>query len=280
MLSAIRRNGDARNNGGTLIYLHIPKAAGTTFSVMLMNRFDRGRILNIREPAQGIEELKRMPSIQREQLQLIQGHFAYGIHEHLAQPYEYITILREPVDRLISHYYFVLRDQTHPLHERVTSQNLGLKEYVLSGLSPELDNGQVRAISGRGRGVPQGACSRELLDQAKDNLQHRFSLVGLAERFDETMLLVSRKFRWRHLYYVRENVTTNRPRTEQFSPEIIEAIKAANSLDMELYAFARELFQSAVRQRGGLFFNFRLARYKARNSTYGEQRKRQKAVTH
>jgi hypothetical protein len=82
------------------------------------------------------------------------------------------------------------------------------------------------------------------------------------------------------LYYVRENVTTNRPRTEQFSPEIIEAIKAANSLDMELYAFARELFQSAVRQRGGLFFNFRLARYKARNSTYGEQRKRQKAVTH
>ena len=294
MLSAIRSSlsgdpaahatGRDKNNGSssrpTLIFLHIPKAAGSTFDAVLERKFKGKPILTIRKPVQEIEQLKGLPRADRERLQLIKGHFPYGIHEHLSQPFEYITILREPVERIISHYYFVLRRPDHYLYDAVTSQKIGLKEYVLGGLSPELDNGQARLIAGPGRRIPCGACSRELLEQAKQNLQHHFSIVGLAERFDETMLLVSRRFGWRPVCYVRQNVTDNRPRRDQFSPDIIEAIKAANWVDMELYAFAEELFQTALRERGGPFFKFRLARYKARNASYCEKQLNQSARHH
>ncbi len=219
-----------------------------------------------------------MPDAERGRLQLIEGHLPYGIHEYLSQPCEYITILRDPVERMISHYYYVLRSPEHYLYNTVTTQKIGLKEYVLGGLSPELDNGQVRLICGCGRPLPYGACSRQQLELAKQNLQHRFALVGFAERFDETLLLAARKFRWKDPYYVRQNVTENRPARKQVSAELIAAIEKVSSLDLELYAFAEDLFQDALRRQIGLFFSFQLARFRINNLRYGKKRERSAAA--
>src|SRR6185436_7498297 len=176
----------------TLVFLHIPKAAGSTLDSLLAQRFDPARTLTIRNSVKQIEELKALSGEERAKLDLIKGHFPYGIHEHLPRPCEYITMLRDPVERMISHYYYVLRTRGHYLHELVTTKGIGLKDYAVGGLSEELDNGQVRLISGCGRRPPYGACSREFLELAKQNLRERFALVGLAERFDETGLQIGR----------------------------------------------------------------------------------------
>jgi hypothetical protein len=263
-------NGD--RSSPTILYLHIPKAAGTTLSVILEERLkETGRVLNLRDTRKAVEELTGLPQAQRDQLQLVRGHFPYGIHECLRQPYEYITILRDPVERLISHYYYVLRKPIHYLYPRVTSEKMGLKEYALGRLSRELDNGQVRQISGNFYRDPRGQCSRDLLDQAKENLRDRFAVVGLAERFDETVLLLSQKFGWKDLFYVRQNVTRDRPRREQLPADVLEAIKAASSLDLELYAFATELFERAVQQQDRSSFELKLAKYRKGNDAYGRQ---------
>src|SRR2546426_12314755 len=122
--------GDVRNNGGnsrpTVIFLHIPKAAGSTFSSVLEARFDPKRTFIVRDSVRDVERLKGLTEAERAQLQLITGHLPYGIHEHLSQPFEYITILRNPVERMISHYYYVLRSPDHYLYDRVTSQKMSL----------------------------------------------------------------------------------------------------------------------------------------------------------
>ena len=58
--------GDVGNNGGhsrpTLIFLHIPKAAGSTFSSILEAPFDPKRTFIFRDPPADLERLKAVPA--------------------------------------------------------------------------------------------------------------------------------------------------------------------------------------------------------------------------
>jgi len=236
-----------------ILYLHIPKAAGTTLNTILAQKFLRRGVYTIHNTKTAVEELAGLNDAKREKLQFVNGHFAYGLHEALGRPFEYITMLREPVDRVVSHYYYVLRNPAHYLHKHVTSKKMSLKDYALAGLTKEIDNGQVRLMAGAFYRDPYGQCSRELLEQAKENLKNHFAVVGLAERFDETLLLLGERYGWKDMFYARQNATVDRPRLDELPEDAIEAIRAANPLDLELYVFASELFDAAVRERGESF---------------------------
>src|SRR5690349_1326721 len=107
----------ADKNLPLVFYLHIPKAAGTTLNTILAKRFRRRDVFTIRNPKKAVEELAGLPDAKRAKLKLIKGHFAYGLHKEVGRPFEYITVLREPVDRVVSHYYYVLRNAAHYLHK-------------------------------------------------------------------------------------------------------------------------------------------------------------------
>lgn len=259
-------------NSPTILYLHIPKAAGSTLGRILDQRCQKGRVLIIQNTKRATEELMAVPEAERAQLQLVRGHYPYGIHECLRQPFEYITILRNPVERIISQYYYLLRNPQHYLYPLVTSKKMGLKEYLTAGLTKELDNGQVRFISGHYQRDPYGKCSRDLLETAKENLERHFAVVGLAERFDETVLLLTQQFGWADMFYVRENVTPDRPQQKDLPADTMEAINAVNSLDMELYAFVAQLFERAVAQQDRSTFETKLAKYRSDNAAYAGTR--------
>lgn len=99
-------------------------------------------------------------------------------------------MLRDPIDRVISHYYHVINRPKHYLYKAVTSRNMNLAEYVRSGLSHEANNGQVRQISGvEAVFFDREPVSPGVLDVAKRNLSEHFHGVGLLERYDESLIL-------------------------------------------------------------------------------------------
>src|SRR5690606_18742995 len=130
--------------------------------------------------------------------ELIKGHMPFGVHEYLPNESTYITMLRDPVERVISHYDYVLRRTTHHLRARIIESNMDLEAYVTSGITHEMDNGQVRLLSGHDDDLPFGACSELHLQQALRNLREHFSVVGLAERFDHSILLMQHALGWRN----------------------------------------------------------------------------------
>ncbi len=172
------------------------------------------------------------------------GHATYGVHELIPRPSTYITMLREPVRLVNSLYHYIRRTPRHILHAPLVSQNLTLEEFVTSGLSLETDNSQTRAIAGD-TSTPFGGCTPELLRLAKEHLEERFSVVGLTERFDESLLLLGQAFGWTRLHYVSANVAPSAERTAP-SPHVIELIKTQNRLDVELYAWATDRLEQHI----------------------------------
>jgi hypothetical protein len=98
-----------------------------------------------------------------------------------------------------------------------------------------------------------GEHEAEILALAKKNLQEAFTVVGLTERFDETLLLLKNAFYWRNVFYVKLNVTRSRPQSDEISPETRCAIHEHNQLDLELYHYAQELFAEQLRRQGAAF---------------------------
>lgn len=49
-------------------------------------------------------------------------------------------------------------------------------------------------MSGVEKSVPFGKVTREMLEQAKENLMCHFKVIGLTERFDESMMLLRKDF--------------------------------------------------------------------------------------
>lgn len=236
-----------------LIFLHIPKAAGTTLYAILRREYgqrhtytiDGGRV------RESVEAFKALPPEARAQVRLLMGHMPFGLHAYLPHAAPYVTLLRDPVERIISHYYFIRRTPHHYLYEAVAGQGLSLHEYVTSGLSDELDNGQVRLLAGpTPAGAAQGGASARLA-RAEKNLAVHFAVVGLSERFDESLLLMRRALAWRHWpLYFRRNVAASKPSPLQVPAETLAAIRDRNALDLALYRRACDRFEEAVAAAG------------------------------
>jgi hypothetical protein len=140
--------------------------------------------------------------------------------------------------RVLSAYYFILRRPLHPLHRKLKRERLGIEDCLR--LFPHRQNLQCRFIAG----VEDTAIGDErLLDIAKENLTKSFSVVGISERFEESLMLIAKTFDWEVPFYENRKVSKVRPQVE---PSAVEMIKEHNQLDLELYEFGKSLFEASL----------------------------------
>jgi len=180
------------------------------------------------------------------------------LHRQIPQYCKYITVLRDPIERIISLYH-------HHLHENHTrtdknaviiqsqlkSGEITLADFVSSGISPQTDNCQTRFLSGELPGF--GQCTGEMLEKAKNNLREHFIVAGLTERFDESVLLMQKALKWTTPCYVKQNISSQRSQKEEIDQATLETILRFNELDTELYNFAQELLEGQIEQQGAGF---------------------------
>ena len=134
-----------------VIFLHIPKSGGTTMHAIIERQYPADRIYTIdgTHVRESIAAFKAMPEAERARLLVLKGHMAFGLHEWLPQPSTYITLLRHPVERAISHYYHILRTPHHTHHPTVVSRNMSLYDFAEAGVSRLINNGQTRTCGQR-----------------------------------------------------------------------------------------------------------------------------------
>ena len=171
---------------------------------------------------------------------MFKGHMLFGLHTILPQPATYITVLREPVDRVLSAFYFMRSYPLHPLYWRLKFGNFSLEDFVRRS---RRENVQCKILAGAEYNEP---CTAEICERAKKNLLRYFSVVGLTERFDESLALMKLRFGWKLKRYSSFNVTRTRPRKADLSRSTLDLIAQKNSFDISLYECAANVFRTAV----------------------------------
>ncbi len=197
--------------------------------------------------AKSIAELSAQPMAIKNQFACVAGHFPYGFHKQFSCEHTYITFLRNPVDRVVSLFYQIKNIPQHPLHDIAVQNSMDLRSFAASDLTSEIDNDQVRRISGSENEI----VTNDDLARAIENLEHSFSFVGICEEYDRSLVLLSRQFPGWDIRYVVKNVSRKEPvSSQQAYDKTLDQIRSRNSLDSELYKYARGRFVAEVQAEG------------------------------
>lgn len=250
----------------TIFFLHMPKTAGTTIHHIIQKQYTKSEMytadLWFEEE---IETFRHLAPKQKAALKIVWGHFSFGLHQFLPQNSTYFTFLRHPVDRVLSHYFYHLRrSDLFGLSDMMEEENLTMHQIFEQGRIIDIHNMYTRLLAGLPYLFPSDAYTVEHLELAKQNLRNHFSIVGLVEHFDASLLLLKQSFGWGNTYYIQHNTTPNRPDVENIPAETIALIKEREKWDMELYVYAQKLFNQQLAQQS-VSFSFRIKMFKFSN---------------
>lgn len=235
-----------------LIFIHIPKNAGTTLNKILANNYR-----NVCRVSWNEEDANHYAKLMAsggkglfDECDTIRGHFPYGMHKLLSETskYKYMTMLRDPIKRTLSTFNYLKHDSTfvnnHDELKRYISK-LSIRDFV-SEFHPAIpnhiyvDNGQVRYLSGVGATRAFGQLKIADLDRAKDNLAGM--VFGMTEEFKKSMLLFTRELSIDKILYANKKVGS--VSASRLSDEDAAMVHQRNDLDIELHRFGVELFES------------------------------------
>lgn len=227
-----------------LIFLHIPKSAGTTVNRLIEGEYPLFQIFSV-DPVFSRSSCRHLWSLPPERLKrfrIFKGHMPFGLHKILPQPATYFAVFRDPIDRVISAFYFMRNYVLHPQYWTFRRLNWQLEDFVRN--SPR-DNVQTKMVAGAPYEQP---CTPEIFERAKHNICNHFSIVGLSERFEESLALMKIRYGWKLESYHSFNITRSRPRKRELPQTTLNLIGEKNSFDIALYRLASELFQESVDQ--------------------------------
>lgn len=213
-----------------VIFLHIPKTAGTAFRHMLYESvvcrdLDQHPML-----IQSKREWKGDINAVADKVDVLCGHFPFGIHERIqGRACEYVTILRNPIDRVLSYFDYVRTTKEHHYYKHAQH---GIGQFLIDGNdNRELDNLQVRLLSNN----LKGDVTEEDLHSAIHNIQQWFAVAGVQERFAKFLEIITEKYGWSCV-----NQQLNRSKSKS-QVHITTRWKIAdmNALDIRLYEHVR-----------------------------------------
>ncbi len=265
------------NNNQTdcLIFLHIPKAAGSTLHQIIDRQYKSELIFTI-DPTNAKaskDKLSLLDEVEKSKIKVVKGHMSFGWHKILPHNYTYITMLRDPIERVISLYCYILSYPQHYLYDLLIEKNMSLRDFVQSGISAEIENCQTRLLSGMEELIQKpfvnsGKCPVEWLEIAKKNLAEDFMIFGITERFDESLILFQQSLGWNIPLYIKENVNKNRISISEISEDDLRLITTANQLDIELYRYGIELFNQKINHKTNHGFQKEVNWFKKLNKFY------------
>lgn len=228
------------------IFVHIPKNGGTTLVRSLIYLFGHRGIAFAYSSPHSTDENNQMLAhfVDADILphkRVAVGHFAFL--PQYADRYPHFTLLREPVSRQFSWYYYIMRHPNEPLYPTLTAAGMTL-ERALPLLG---DNQQVRYLIN----VFDRPLTEADVTRAKDYLEQRFTLFGLVERYDESLILFKRALGWPMPFYMVENISTNR--AKHISEEARQIAIQQNTFDSLLYEWGSRLFAQRIAQQPPTF---------------------------
>jgi hypothetical protein len=195
-------------NPRRVLFDHLPKCAGTTINEYLLSHYPKRFIFrtNGRHPMESIMKFQSLPENSRYGFHLIIGHLTNRLLDYIQPDTITLTVFREPIDRIISHYFFVRRDQKHYLHNKVLRMNIKLENYASSGLPNELRNWYTCYFSGFS--IEEAEMKpEESVNRAAQQIFSNYNIIGFQ---DDLPSVIEKLKSEAHLYNSFRNTMSNK----------------------------------------------------------------------
>ena len=229
MLRFFRSDKDQRiKNKIELVSVHIPKTAGTSFRNILKTIYGEEAVVRIDIPSKSkvrVNQEDFKESQLDKHIKVAHGHFSPEKLQHhfkVSPEVPVITWLRDPVERVISNYYYL--------------------EKILQGIIKEEERGvnilskmQCSLVEYASREICRNRMSKFLAGIELEELR----FVGIQEYFSEDLQLMGKALGWPDVKELYHNATGKTKR------EVSEAERAEisrlNEIDIEIYQRALAL---------------------------------------
>lgn len=226
-------------------FLHVMKTAGTSFAQHLRANFGPDETYPVPTEPHAVQEaqywiiasLHALTPEQRASIRLYHGHLPFLVRD-LVHADVTLTILRDPVDRVISHIRHCRRHHPRGQGRRLEEvyeddwlqplffRNYQVKQFALTPEEqPKAHNQDIVVRSGR-------------LALALDNLGE-VDLLGLTDRYEEFLDEALARFGWTRAGNQRLQSAKGEIRVSQ---SLLDRIAADNAEDIEFYERAKDLY--------------------------------------
>jgi len=218
-----------------LVFLHLPKAGGTSLNGILARVYGR-RFLNVSNHRRDWEDRRTNP----DGVYCLAGHFPYGWHARLGRgrngdeegdglfagrEVRYVTVVREPVERVKSYYHYVQATAKHRHHSATRGMSpREFFDFLKRRGDRELWDQQIRMMEG----MPED----------------RFYLCAPLTRLAEFVSVLGAALGWPGDLEIPHANRTESRRDEGFGAELVEAIRQRSARDLALYEQVAERFEA------------------------------------
>jgi hypothetical protein len=244
--------------GPLLYYVHIFKNAGNTMrevlwrnrgpgefiDVMIHGRLDASRApKTFGSPDEDVRELLNLISGNVGVLSYVAADLPFGLHHHIARPVRYLALLREPVDRCTSYWYYAYKRRAEgPMWSVLEEHGFDVAAAVEKSGLIQYSNDQVRCILGSSKLVMDTGD----LSQAVEVIRASYDLVGTVTRLEDCLRLLAGRYGWRGLARTPRLNVGDRADQSLLPPRAAVAFHDLNEIDMALYRWVEDVYLPAV----------------------------------
>lgn len=233
------------------LFLHIQKTAGTSI-IHLARQYYGSNLTSHGDCWNG-----RPQDFQ--EVGFVSGHIGYQFAKPLMQDRFSFTFLRDPVERILSMYYFCRGRNPDEFDIYRRAHELNFPDFLEAAqwdpcIKKNIWNNQVWQLA-HGYAHQDNRTigdfdPTELLDLAKQHLLD-FSYVGFTETFDTDAHTILKHLSIpTPLHIPKLNDLPSRPHSELLSPSVLNLLAELTALDKQLYLFAAEKMRSTSRFKG------------------------------
>lgn len=217
-----------------IVFLHLEKTAGTTFNHAIGQAIGSQTYSWFGEAQ--LNEAYADGTVER--LHAVAGHFQYGLHRLVKRKCLYFTLVRDPIDRIESWYYYQKQAVQDPGHRAASELDINAWiDWMIAQRSNIVENFQSMRLLGFSLSLPSSSYAESAIIR---HVEKNFFYIAPHTQVEEMASQIADMLGVKLGEVVPGKVSSNKPKASEISEENRLRLLQLNKVDDALHKWVCE----------------------------------------